>query len=558
MFCENCGKQIEEGAVFCTECGATVAPGGQAAGGADNNKKNKKVWLLPAVGAAIVAVLLVLFNWSSISNSIAGTVMSPENYLAKVVRSNFVDPTADSVAEAISSMRDYATDGTKAEVTMNIKLDKGLWDLLDDADVYYDSDEIDWLNSATIDYTMNAKEDKISLVADVAVNKTDLVSMKAVGFPESGETYVTFPGLMDQYIMTEGEGVYDYNQFIDVYGAMPKKSDAKKLIKNYLTAVVDSVEDVEKSKTTIEADGISQKVTELSFKVDGELLKNVSTSVLTELKDDAKLKKIVTNIAKAADADTDDVDEAWETIEEALDEIDDVDWDEVDNLGKMKIYVNGKGDIVGCDLRLDDGYSEYAFTSLTAEKGNKFGSLVEFSADGFEIAIEGNGKISGNKRSGKFVLNVESYGINADVLEIETKKVNTKLLEDGIFNGSVKIKVPEGLVKLAEREMYGADLSFLSDLSISVSSTSKSTDKFKGSVQLDYNDKTCAKIDLSAKTGKSGKIEIPSKYVESDDYDEIEALVEDIKFDSLLSKMRKAKFPGEAIEAVEEIVEYYG
>lgn len=73
MFCSNCGKEIENGAVFCRYCGAKAAPGAEAAfSGQEPDKRGSKrgmAWkLLCVVGIICVLSFLAVFLYISRRN----------------------------------------------------------------------------------------------------------------------------------------------------------------------------------------------------------------------------------------------------------------------------------------------------------------------------------------------------------------------------------------------------------------------------------------------------------------------------------------------------------
>lgn len=82
MFCKNCGKEIRDGSVFCTECGATqhvtIAP---SANGSSNSMptsqpatQKKPYNTMCILGIVISGISLLLNFWGIVG--IAGTIVS--------------------------------------------------------------------------------------------------------------------------------------------------------------------------------------------------------------------------------------------------------------------------------------------------------------------------------------------------------------------------------------------------------------------------------------------------------------------------------------------------
>ena len=82
MFCANCGKEIQEGAVFCPECGAPqqgATPPVTNASGHSNPTSQPVVQKVPyntlcIIGLVISCISLLLNFWGLVG--IAGTIVS--------------------------------------------------------------------------------------------------------------------------------------------------------------------------------------------------------------------------------------------------------------------------------------------------------------------------------------------------------------------------------------------------------------------------------------------------------------------------------------------------
>ena len=60
MFCSNCGKEVNENAVICTQCGCYVNGNTNIRGKAIANKSNKAVDLTMIIGFAVSCFLMLL------------------------------------------------------------------------------------------------------------------------------------------------------------------------------------------------------------------------------------------------------------------------------------------------------------------------------------------------------------------------------------------------------------------------------------------------------------------------------------------------------------------
>lgn len=85
MFCENCGKPLEDGALFCAYCGAAsdAAGGGSAAEGSESvnpgsSEKKRTVWRIGMIGVALLTILefvLLLYPGLLIRKNTAAVTM---------------------------------------------------------------------------------------------------------------------------------------------------------------------------------------------------------------------------------------------------------------------------------------------------------------------------------------------------------------------------------------------------------------------------------------------------------------------------------------------------
>ncbi len=328
----------------------------------------------------------------------------------------------------------------------------------------------------------------------------------------------------------------------DVMNALPNEVTTQKLLKKYLETVVDSVEFVEEDKTTIEADGISQKVTRLTIDLDGEVIKNASLAVLEAIKEDEDIAEIVESIASAVDADEDDF---WDGLDSLLEEVEDMDEDEFDVDVTFELFVNGKGESVGFTLEIDDATIE----AYTAEKWNKYGTLLKLKAGYVKGSIEGSGKKHGNKYSGLFKLKV----MGNDIADFELKDIDNEKLKKGIFYGSVTIKCAEDvedLLEYADIEDEYADV--ISRLAIIIRSSSKSAEEGDCSISVEYQEEPCVDFALKAKTVDQKKIDIPKDYLDAIDVDEVKEWVEEFDVEILIDRLREAGVPDDIVDSMED------
>lgn len=564
MFCKNCGKQLDDNSLVCSECGTQQTETTNSFSSFDPSnsfsqtptvKTPKKKFLAPAflIPAAVVvlAAVVLVANRNVISNTFKKLTSSPDKYFATVVESN-VDDYVDTIAESISIYSNVAKKGVSSESDITFEVDKKFYNILDDftEDEFEIAENLDWFKDASLSLNTNAKDSKIDLDLGLKINGENFGSANLIFDPQDEMMYIGLPDYNSDYLATELYGTSEMNQeaFMKILEKLPKEAKFKKLLTKYIKFVANSVEDVEETKTEIEAEGITQKVTELTVDLDGKLAINISVNLLKEVKKDKDLQKIIKDIAKAGDFDYDE-DDFLDSLDELIEEAEDIDTDELDDefTGKLSLYVNNKGEIVGIEIK--DDYSK--FTYYAPQKGSKFGFSMQFKDEtATYFKITGTGKVSGSKRSGEFDISVQGL----KVLNVKLDKVNMDLLNDGVFNGKITLSLPDDTVDLIDSNMgYSSyDFSQLSDFSLTISSKTKSYYKENSEITLNYKDKPYVELKIDSNTGKGKNVKTPNNYVSTEDYDEVEEWRENFDRDKFVKKLKKADFHDEIVEAVQD------
>ena len=589
MFCGNCGKEIPDGALFCEECGAknseeikevevtpeycaecgTLIDDGSGVCPACGHKSEaempteetssnkmgeflkklkgmllrKKVIVPVAIVAAVVVAVSAAYPYAK--NALAKLFMSEEKYFAHVVADNAED-FSGALGYGVGAMKNCYTKGLSEKGELDIEVGKGVSTLLDDLDAGEVEEYITWLKKASLKMEASFDDSKFGATYDVSVNGKDLGKFNMIIDMSNMSYYFGVPDYNPDYICYE-ESYYEnesYEMLEKIGKALPNEAKTEKIIKRYVKAVASGVEDVEETTEVIEAEGVSQKVTVLSFDIDGATARNAGLSVLEELKEDKEVKKIVEGVIDATDEDV-DVDELWDELDDAIDELEEMDPDDLGTVATVELYVDSKGEIVGFKVEAD----EFTVASYSAVKGAKYGSVTEIRSYDFKAKLAGSGKAFGNKRTGEYAVKVS--GIS--VVEFDIKNVDTELLEKGIFNGSITFKVPEAAASMLSYEIGDDMADALSKLSVTFTSKQRKYEKASGELVIKYGKEECLKLSVTGSETNAKKVKEPKNYINAEDYDEIEEWVSEFKFDALIKKLQKANFPDEVIEAVEEM-----
>lgn len=614
MFCKKCGNEINEGAAFCPKCGTAlkatdkkpfeqrnqVVPpivpmvgfsmentsqkttdtdsnkivetvkafaetireffgkfGGKSSD--EQNKGNKK---RAFIAGAVTAVVLILFiaNIARINNFVHRTFSSPEKYY-QFVEKKTVKELADYTGEWYDS---YVLDSLNffdksVEGELIVKLgDDGqeFLGLLGLAGV-----DVSWLKSMSVGVNMDVKDDMSASEISFALNDSDILSYNMKNDMENETAYIQIPELNKTYIGIDFSSIQ--NPFIprssgmmwnflesnkNLLQACPERAEMEKLIERYMMLALECVEDVSKSKEMLKVEGVEKNYTVLKVTIDSETMQDMAEVIFEKMRDDKDVKDLMQRVLQAGGDAVDeeiDIDEIYEEFQEEIDEIlDDLEYlSYYDDKIVMKVYVDAKGEIKGRSIDL--GY--ITIKSLMPEKGNKFGYELSVSYSGMSMKLTGSGKTNGNKVNGDFQVKYNG----AALIDITAKKIDTEALKAGRMNGRLEVKVAS---KISDVIGVVPGLSIIEDIQINMDfASSKNKNDWK--IGLVYNEQDIGSVAISAKTGRSSKISIPSgaDTLMIEDEDDIEEWISGIDLNTLVNALKKADIPSEITDVLEEV-----
>ncbi len=538
----------------------------------DAPKKKSKKGLFITLGVVALIGILVAVNYARIVNFFHKTFSSPEEYY-QYIEAKQVDELVDTYMNGYESYMDMISfDDKGISVEYTVELGEDLRDLLEMTDV-----DVSWLEK--INYAMDAsiKDEALKLEALVGVNDVDILSGNIIMDFAEEYIYMQYPELNEQYIGASFDEIgVDYEEgmfeIIEVYKEyFPESEELEDLLKKYITIVLEQIDDVEEETVTLEVGDVSQKCTALEVTIDTETAQKIIEAVMEELSKDEDLEKMLKKCMGIAeemgveDADVDELyDEFMDEIDYALEHIDEIDMGDVEIV--MVVYVNGKGEVIGREIEVEDFKYRYAMpregSSFEMECYIEMPDVFSYSYyDTYaeepqlvEFGIEGEGKVKGGKITGDFSVKYDS----TTYLDIKVEGYNTKKAKDGEMEGTFTFTLPKS-VKSMLTEGMGAEVALVAgflDYGIEID---MDTDSDGGTVSIAVVDdeEFLVKLTLETESGKAEKISIPSSKEIADpmDEDEMEEWVEDIEWDDILKKLEKADVDEEYIEMIEDFID---
>ena len=638
MTCGNCGREVPSGNKFCTNCGWRVpedfkeevkteeapaveevkaeeapvaaeetakveeapvveaapaaeavkpasAPAAEAvkpasapaaeAPAAPAKKKGSKAPLFVGI-AAVVVVLLVVFNLSSIKNAAKRTFSSPENYYHWVEKN-----TAKEAAGTVSSIyANYFLDalkvynmGTSAEVS--VELDEAGQDMLSLAGAA--GVDLSWFKSASLTYEGYSKDNVMEMKCGLAMEKKNVISADLIVDMAEEAVYLAVPELSKTYIGVDVSEIPDISYYMDtldnsteymdalkaILAKLPEEKQVKDLTAKYLEIALNSIDDVNMKKgKTLKAEGVSESCTLLEVTLDADTLQNVIENVAEQLENDREVKAIIEKLCdEIAGLNLDELDgididseEVYEYFQDACSELaDEAQYISFDEELVMSLYVDGKGVIRGRSFEFNDGWSNYTVEILNPHKGGKIGFKAAVTVDNQEFSIAGSGKESGGRVSGDFSAKYNGTAI----VDLTVKNFDTDALKKGYLNGTVTVKAASGIGKV----LYGMSSvpSMVTDLAVTVDvSMDGKSGKLAVSVAEDKDKWGTVSVSAKKESGKKASVPADKNTVFIEDYSDVEDYWDTVDLDSLINTLDKLDVPSFVTDILEDFADLDG
>lgn len=538
-------------------------------------KKGSKAPLFVGI-AAVVVVLLVVFNLSSIKNAAKRTFSSPENYYHWVEKN-----TAKEAAGTVSSIyANYFLDalkvynmGTSAEVS--VELDEAGQDMLSLAGAA--GVDLSWFKSASLTYEGYSKDNVMEMKCGLAMEKKNVISADLIVDMAEEAVYLAVPELSKTYIGVDVSEIPDISYYMDtldnstehmdalkaILSKLPEEKQVKDLTAKYLEIALNSIDDVNMKKgKTLKAEGVSESCTLLEVTLDADTLQNVIENVAEQLENDREVKAIIKKLCdEIAGLNLDELDgididseEVYEYFQNACSELaDEAQYISFDEELVMSLYVDGKGVIRGRSFEFNDGWSNYTVEILNPHKGGKIGFKAAVTVDNQEFSIAGSGKESGGRVSGDFSAKYNGTAI----VDLTVKNFDTDALKKGYLNGTVTVKAASGIGKV----LYGMSSvpSMVTDLAVTVDvSMDGKSGKLAVSVAEDKDKWGTVSVSAKKESGRKASVPADKNTVFIEDYNDIADYWDTVDLDSLINTLDKLDVPSFVTDILEDFADLDG
>lgn len=561
--CANCGAELGQGNAFCVKCGASA--------NADNNTKppRKKLSkkLIHRLIAAAVAVVILVGAVSSpwVRNQFMKLILPNDLYFQYVIKNN-VEDSADRITGVLNEYRKLQEKGYKQNGEMKIEVGNGLNALVSEVTEQSIPSELSWVKEASIDYKNIYKDGKSSLEMEVSLNDEDIAKAEVVADANADSMYLSLPEMNSQPIrfdleqMTGANTSQVNNAMNELLEIIPSKKVINKLLAKYIACVIKQIDQVDESNQKIMVDGVTQKLTVSTARIDDRFLTNAAIAVLEEAREDEEIKEIITDLQNSPTLDMpDDLYNSYlSTINEALGQLRSNGVELLgDNHIELSLYIDNCGVIVGIGVYQESESSQISARYIQVQKGNKYAEELSVSQKtansgdmDVEIIFKGNGKISLGKKTGAYQLTAMGFEVGTMTVE----KLDMGKLEKGIFNGKITLKPGKSVGSMLSMSTGKSALKLISDLELVIDSDSKSMKKNDITMALYYKGDVCISLDSEYKIGGGKKVKLPSSFASGSDSEAVQNWSNSSDYNEFFDNLSDAGMPADLLSELKDIL----
>lgn len=487
--CPICGNPVKPSASFCKTCGSRL-------NSADNQtdvndiytppyndydnyepaapKKKSKMPLI--IGGAAAAVLIIggvcIACASSISGFFKRTFISPEKYYTYVELKALKDNT-----EMLGDLYDTYLDNIEnrsegSSVNLTLTLEDGGRSLLGTVVPM----DLSWLKEVSMKMEGRADDSSLGSEAEFYLNEKKLASLHVAADMDLQEIYMKIPELSADYLGIDLASVYEDSgtefstgmEFSELFTQLPDYcSDGEtleNLINRYGEIIFDNIAEVEKDKDTLTVNGVSQKCTTLEATIKPSELSKMGQEIITELKNDKDIEKMIRAFADDAQTmdpygDIPDADTLYQeftsSLDDAMSQLTALE-DEAENSYIIsKIWIGKSDQIVGRNFTcVSYDNVEQLLHYARPEHGKEFALEANVFVNDSTVNITGNGTISGDKENSTYTFAQD--GISMLAVEVEDYDIDE--MKEGYLNGAFTFRPLAGIANAVDADEMGGIL----------------------------------------------------------------------------------------------------
>ncbi len=532
---------MDDNAKFCLHCGTPAEHTPEQEAPIELNtqavmpeKKKKKVPVLLIALLSLVAVCGVLV--AVFFQDIVGLFGKPGDSSGETLFQSVYGDAAHSVSKGIGGLFKLAdtqpapqTDIT-SQLNMKLRIGEAILQTLSSGGM-----DLSWLTNLNIRQTVVTDKDLAQVRWDLLL-KDAAVSVDMI-YGDNGY-WIGLPGLSDTYLKFDMAAL-GIAGGADISGMqLPKlelsQAEVEAVLNRYFDITVKNIKNVKKENATIEAEGISQDVVQLTATLNGDTLLAIAKDFYKTLQEDEQARKLLDGLSEYCNALAAELSKTG--AEEMPEKVDfyaellasmaiaaNSPVPEEIGEGKIITYLDSSNQIVGIALTDETGT---AFSCLRAEQDGSFGLCL--TAD--QVTITGKGTVSGGKETATYKLIIQEE----TAFSLKTKKFAVS--EDG-FEGTLTLILPDELVT----QLMGASMGI--ELGVQLAQTADD----QIDVDLVMAGQSIMGLSFTAEETEQLTIVLPEKTVPGEDETVIQQWLEGIDFEPLLKQLAQAGVPVDSL-----------
>lgn len=444
--CPNCGSEVESGFPYCDVCGSMMPE--EPLPSTSKRKKSKVpivigvivVAAIGAGGAAFAAVKTGIYQ---------RTCYSPKKYLVYSEKKS-----AGELFNIIANTSEENSAVFSGGNYNSIALSLGLGDTAKTLLSMYDSElDLSWLDNISLTSNTSSSDTTVDVSLSLGINGNNLVTANTSTDFLNNMYYLQLPALSDALLEMDISELLEeipldlesYMTFepIDVTDTTSVStldpSSIEEFFTKYTDLILNKLNDVEKSKSSLEEGSITENVTALTVTLNADTLATIINETAVNLKDDDNADSIIRSLADYAAMGNDYYNDAEGFIDDYEMIIDEIVSNPLsaaelgmdgDIIGTF--YINNDDQIIGFNLNYAgiDLAEVYSIDNANDSATNFYYYDGENS---YSLTWEGNNQKNIVTGSYNFCIN------DLEIMTIDVEDYDINKVEEGYLNGTITL-----------------------------------------------------------------------------------------------------------------------
>ena len=403
--------------------------------------------------------------------------------------------------------------------------------------------DLDFLSSIGLGMNIDSKDGLSQLEVGLDLSDTNILVLNMImsddaiwaGAPQLSDTFLE--AKLDELMV--GADTAQLEKLADLIEILPEEKEIDTILTRYLTLALKEIDNVERTQTTLELNGLKQDVTQLNVKIYQQDALDIAKAALTEAKNDQTVKKYIDDLSafyndmwREQSIGWEDVDlyaEYTKSLDVALKELPTEAEDTETYIG-FTLYIDGGHNVTGCSIAVPE-ITDAVFTCYTVTEGENFKSLLEVESLGLKVTGEGlndSGTIDGK-------YSVEYMG--TAYLTIDLKNFSASQYA---VKGTVVLTPAQALVDM----MSQGEVSIIPVDDIAVEIKLDITDGASNTeIKLIGDDAMIVGIALKLATRSADAIEKPTNTIAVQDETALMQWVSGLNLSAIIDNLREAEVP---------------